>query len=557
MGYSWRLANRNGAVISTHVLTGRDANYTKLNAAFEFVANRIKPGDVCLLYFGTHGGQRANTTNPWLCLYNHRYTEQELANHVQSLNAVSEHNPNGNGVAVIGFVHACHSGGIADNSSDDGVDGYCVPNAWCVNSALVSENTAWVTATDKPKALSVGKSFSQFLLSYGWEEGWAGSSGKALSCKALADYTKKRVDALFDGITMKNEHGEAFVCSVGVKETQEILEHVMIGICGSHDGNSSNPTDPQISAEGKDERTILVSCSNMYNCDEVLLFKKRGAESCYETWGEELRLQLINGNVFVPDDDVESSGRDCPYYYQVRTYNGAGVGKSNEDWAWRVHTESHRVTFMYNAPAVAQGGGVGVSWELPYDSTLKDIWNDLENRVTSLNVQGFTHTGWFTEPNGRGVRITEDVRVLAPVTYYADWTPMTKDWLDNHPRTSAAANGDIATAATMTAANGCSTVGECYVAGLDPDDPTSKFVTTISMNADGSLARRGQRRNGPNGKPIIISWDPDLNENGMKNERVYRILGAKSLGGPWDDVTDIVDLDAEGYRFFKATVEMP
>lgn len=55
----------------------------------------------------------------------------------------------------------------------------------------------------------------------------------------------------------------------------------------------------------------------------------------------------------------------------------------------------------------------------------------------------------------------------------------------------------------------------------------------------------------------MVSWEPDLNEDGTKHERVYRVLGAKTLGCGWDDVTDIADPGAEGYRFFKATVTMP
>ncbi len=54
-----------------------------------------------------------------------------------------------------------------------------------------------------------------------------------------------------------------------------------------------------------------------------------------------------------------------------------------------------------------------------------------------------------------------------------------------------------------------------------------------------------------------MSWEPGLNEDGRKHERVYRVLGAKTLGGGWDDVTDIADPGAAGYRFFKATVGMP
>ena len=54
-----------------------------------------------------------------------------------------------------------------------------------------------------------------------------------------------------------------------------------------------------------------------------------------------------------------------------------------------------------------------------------------------------------------------------------------------------------------------------------------------------------------------MSWQSDLNEGGTKHERIYHVLGAKALNGGWDDVTNIADPDASGYRFFKATVTMP
>ena len=95
------------------------------------------------------------------------------------------------------------------------------------------------------------------------------------------------------------------------------------------------------------------------------------------------------------------------------------------------------------------------------------------------------------------------------------------------------------------ASNGNNTIEECYVTGISPNDETAKFEERIEIGADG--------------KPIV-SWQPDLNEDGTKAERVYRVLGAKALNGEvqWDDVTDLQDYGAEqGYRFFKVDVELP
>jgi len=60
-------------------------------------------------------------------------------------------------------------------------------------------------------------------------------------------------------------------------------------------------------------------------------------------------------------------------------------------------------------------------------------------------------------------------------------------------------------------------------------------------------------------------------EDGSGNSFLPRVktLGAKSLGASaqgakssgtavqWDDMTDVADPDAAGYRFFKVEVEMP
>ena len=83
-------------------------------------------------------------------------------------------------------------------------------------------------------------------------------------------------------------------------------------------------------------------------------------------------------------------------------------------------------------------------------------------------------------------------------------------------------------------------VWECYVAGISPTNATERFEATITMDA--------------NGKPEV-SHNPSLSAE-EEAKREYRILGAKSLDGAWDDVTDLQDPDAAGYRFFKVKVRM-
>ena len=538
------LAIRLGSFASdkVHVLTGNNAVYKKIDDVFKDMSLTVKPGDICFLYFGTHGGlSRKGSTSTRLALYNGYYEESELAEHIGLLNSVSETRPKGNGVAVIGFVHACHSKGLSDNSYDDATyGGYCQPGSWCVNNVLSAQDTAWITATDDPAAISYGDAFSLCLLSYGWEKGLAGSQGEALSCETLATYTKRRTDAFFEGLDFVND-GQNYNIEVGVVDDSDILKNIFIGKCGSNVATAT-PTDPIVSATGTGAECITVSVENMYNWDTIMFLKKQGDSRYWEIWAQGKEFSVYDGKMSMPDTDVHSSGRECPYYYQIRTMNSAGVGKSAvpNNGVWRVHTESHRVTFMYEAPQVTQSTSAGIWWELPYDSTLKSIWNQLDESARGLGIQGYVHAGWFTEPNGRGTRITDNTRVLKAVTYYAYWTDMTQDWLNRHPPIAAASSGDIATAAAMTAANGCRTVGECYALGINPEDPNDDLKINHFEMKDG--------------KPVITL---NHTEDGSGNSFMPRV---KTLGKANLNDSDWVEVPESGdpsLRFFKVEVEMP
>ncbi len=81
------------------------------------------------------------------------------------------------------------------------------------------------------------------------------------------------------------------------------------------------------------------------------------------------------------------------------------------------------------------------------------------------------------------------------------------------------------------------TTFEEYIAGSDPANVESTFISKISI--------------GENGAPRI-EWSPDTPE--LRATRVYRTLGKKSLAdAEWVDVTD---MDQSEYRFFKVSVEL-
>ena len=135
---------------------------------------------------------------------------------------------------------------------------------------------------------------------------------------------------------------------------------------------------------------------------------------------------------------------------------------------------------------------------------------------------------------------TADTIVEDSVTYYAMWTDMPQEYVDSRPSIATASNGDIATAAAMTAANGCRTVGECYALGIDPEDP------------DDDLKISSFRMNGA--KPeITLNHTADGSGNSFADR--VKVLGKAELS---DSEWQVVPPDGNPeHRFFTATVEMP
>ena len=78
---------------------------------------------------------------------------------------------------------------------------------------------------------------------------------------------------------------------------------------------------------------------------------------------------------------------------------------------------------------------------------------------------------------------------------------------------------------------------EEFVAGTDPTNAQSVFTAKIEMR---------------DGAPLV-TWEPGLNENGTKSERLYKVYGSETLdgGGEWQYPTNSL------HRFFKVKVEMP
>ena len=112
--------------------------------------------------------------------------------------------------------------------------------------------------------------------------------------------------------------------------------------------------------------------------------------------------------------------------------------------------------------------------------------------------------------------------------------PVPYVWLD--PYLAKYGAGDYEAAGHATGANGAA-LWESYVAGLDPEDPTSKLRAFIEMLPD----------NTPK-----VTWSPDLGNADVP--RTYTILGKANLTDA--DWTPVTDANKPMMRFFKVKVEM-
>lgn len=124
---------------------------------------------------------------------------------------------------------------------------------------------------------------------------------------------------------------------------------------------------------------------------------------------------------------------------------------------------------------------------------------------------------------------------LRPASVVVEGVDVPVSWLDeNAADFVVAAGGDATRAAEAQAANGVNKVWECYVAGISPTNAAARFEARIEIE---------------NGVPVV-KWSPDLNEGGMRNERVYTVVGQERLGEGWGPTN-------AASRFFRVKVAMP
>ena len=172
---------------------------------------------------------------------------------------------------------------------------------------------------------------------------------------------------------------------------------------------------------------------------------------------------------------------------------------------------------------------------------------------------GYTFAGWWTEAEG-GMEVTATTTVAADMTLFAHWTenlppppaytettpvPVRHDWLAKYSGILSVAGNDYEAAAMRPTGKkdgkgNALCVWHDYLAGTDPTNASSVFRAKVEFE---------------NGRPKV-GWEPDLNENGAKSERFYKVFGKKTLAAN-ENWTRIADETAQkDYNFFKVTVNM-
>ena len=129
-----------------------------------------------------------------------------------------------------------------------------------------------------------------------------------------------------------------------------------------------------------------------------------------------------------------------------------------------------------------------------------------------------------------GIPASATIR-YADVSTLTSPIPVSHAWLGNYPPLLAEWGDDFERAANAMAENGINQVWECYLAGIDPTDPSASFMSSLEMK----------------GATPSLSWSPDLHE-----ARSYAIFGKENLADPeWKPGP------VAGQRFFQIKVSMP
>ena len=273
------------------------------------------------------------------------------------------------------------------------------------------------------------------------------------------------------------------------------------------------------------------------------------------------KVWVIGDTMGKPDHGFMTSGDGDKTFYRV-TDASAPNGEAMK--SGDIGNSSAYGTFARTvlSTTVMGPGTVSFSWKASCEDDAPDYeWDHGEfamDGVVKAYISG--ETGWTTvsiEVTGPGEHtitwtyLKDDVESegedciwvggfgwasAEPYTHTTD-VPVPYAWLTANDPDVVDEYEAYEAAAKKTAANGHNKVWECFVAGISPTNETAEFTAKIEMQGD----------------TPVVTWEPDLNENGAKSERLYKVYGRESLddSSPWQYPPNSL------HRFLKVTVEMP
>lgn len=301
------------------------------------------------------------------------YHEGLLASHIRLLD------PDKKGVAVICIVSTCHSGAFIDDNNN--LQQCKEVNDWCHREDL-GGNVAWITAANAGSSSS--SLFDMFLLSYGWNKGWAfkGIAGGTASFFDLGEYAIGEYNPI--AMTMGLSGGE--------HRGEQVLRNVMAGTAAAvADSSLSAPSKPvNLSATKNlaDYVRVAWEQGSGGKPDWYCVIRRRKGTEEFEN---AIVTSQLSTNI------VEIASQAHPMQYAVAAFNGAGVAVTDKfEDGWRT-INVYRATFYYDFPK-----------ELPYSPTSsvspyveaggslsKELRLETE-KLSALDTKGrpYEFTGW-------------------------------------------------------------------------------------------------------------------------------------------------------------------
>ena len=545
------MAERGGFIGDENLLLLTDGKAKKKDISDSwrmFSQERTKTGDVVFFVISTHG----NASGAML-VYDGHYTREMLQKDIEPFRSGARV-----GVKVVIVLMSCHSEAMtsAVREIEYEYGQMCTANIVYLAGAAADEY-GWITNPRiwNDKYTQIG----EFFFNQGLKKGQADEQISLQGMNEVIGNRNKYVDLLecakFSECLVKGRSNKSPSHVQYDKSKSEIMAKTIL--VSNNDSAPLNPPERPntFNLQGKEDGVLLLwdDVSDVeyyivhYNTNEV--FESEDSHwMCLHGFLNGLeRLShpsWDNGFLFKTADMATAGDRemyvpldnDKEYHFWIESVNVGG--KSAAQYVGRETTPAAVKQVKYQVTFDPKGGTVS-------PATMYVNKDDRIGNLPTPTSKGRDFKGWSTKIDGDDM-INEDTLVADDVTYYAQWTEsafeesVTKEWLTDHPTFFTVSNGDIATAAAMTAANGCKTVGECFAVGIDPEDPDDDFKVTHFEMKDG--------------KPVITL---NHTEDGSGNSFMPRVktLGKADLSdAEWREVPEKGD---SSMRFFKVEVEMP